>query len=120
MFTGRNRAALRVGALKQALPSFTIMRRLAMRFRGFLRSGKAAKLDAWLRDARDLGSGAMQRFARMLSRALEAVRNAITETWSNGQTEGRINKLMTLKRAVYGRTGAELLRARLLPLEATE
>ena len=110
---------LKVGALRQASPSFTIMRRLAMRFRGFLRSGKAAKLDAWLRDARASGVGAMQRFARMLSRDLEAVRNAITETWSNGQTEGQINKLKTLKRAMYGRAGADLLRARLLPLEVT-
>ena len=61
----------------------------------------------------------MQRFARMLSRDLEAVKNAITETWSNGQTEGQINKLKTLKRAMYGRAGTELLRARLLPLEVT-
>ena len=61
----------------------------------------------------------MQRFARMLSRDLEAARNAVTETWSNGQTEGQINRLKTLKRAMYGRAGAELLRARLLPLEIT-
>ena len=104
-------------ALKQASPSFTAMRRLAMRFRGILRSGRAAKLGAWLRDARASGISALQRFARMLSRDLEAVRNAITEPWSNGQTEGQVNKLKTLKRAMYGRAGAELLRARLLPLD---
>ncbi len=82
--------------------------------------GNAAKLDDWLREARASGIGAMQRFARTLSQDLEAVRNAITETWSTGQTEGQINKLKTLKRAMYGRAGAELLRARLLPLEITE
>ncbi len=60
-----------------------------------------------------------QRFARMLSRDLEAARNAVIEPWSNGQTEGQINKMKTLKRAMYGRAGAELLRARLLPLEIT-
>ena len=112
--------AAKARALKHASPSFITMRQLAMRFRGILRSGKAAKLDDWLRDARASGVGAMQRFARMLSRDLEAARNAVTETWSNGQTEGQINKLKTLKRAMYGRAGAELLRARLLPLEVTQ
>ncbi len=34
----------------------------------------------------------------------------------NGQTEGYINRLKTLKRQMYGRAGTELLRARLLPV----
>ena len=29
------------------------------------------------------------------------VRNAVTEKWSNGQAEGQINRLKTLKRAMY-------------------
>ena len=62
----------------------------------------------------------MQRFARRLSRDLEAARNAVTEAWSNGQTEGQVNKLKTLKRAMCGRASAELLRARLLPLDVAE
>ncbi len=52
----------------------------------------------------------------MVRRDLDAVRNALTEEWSNGQTEGQINRLKTLKRAMYGRAGPELLRARMLPL----
>jgi len=40
----------------------------------------------------------------------------LTEGWSNGQTEGQINRLKTLGRAMYGRAGTELLRARMLPL----
>jgi len=55
------------------------------------------------------------RFASTLRRDLDAVRNAVTELWSNGQTEGQINRLKTLKRAMYGRAGTELLRARMLP-----
>jgi hypothetical protein len=46
-------------------------------------------------------------------RDLGTVTNALTEGWSNGQTEGQINRLKTLKRAMYGRAGAELLRARM-------
>ena len=58
----------------------------------------------------------MQRFAKTIRQDLEAVRNAVSAPWSNGQTEGQINKLKTLKRAMYGRAGIELLRARMMPL----
>ena len=112
--------ARKLESLKQAPPSFATLRRLAMRFRGLLRGSDAAKLGAWLRDARASGIGAMQRFARRLGRDLEAARNAVAETWSNGQTEGQVNKLKTLKRAMHGRAGDELPRARLLPLEIAE
>ena len=59
---------------------------------------------------------AMQRFAKTIRQDLEAVRNGVSEPWSNGQTEGQINKLKTLKRAMYGRAGVDLLRARMMPL----
>jgi transposase len=45
--------------------------------------------------------------------------NAIEMEWSNGQAEGQINRLKTLKRAMYGRAGPNLLRARMLPLHHT-
>ena len=73
-------------------------------------------MDAWLIDARASGIYAMQRFAKAIRQDLEAVRNAMSEPWSNGQTEGQINRLKTLKRAMYGRAGVELLRARMMPL----
>ena len=40
---------------------------------------------------------------------------ALSKPWSNGPTEGQINKLKTLKRQMYGRAGLDLLRARLVP-----
>jgi hypothetical protein len=43
-------------------------------------------------------------------------RPLLTETWNNGQTEGQINRLKMLKRAMYGRAGVDLLRARMIPL----
>jgi transposase len=73
-------------------------------------------LDVWLTDARASGIYAMHRFAKAIRQDLEAVRNAVSEPWSNGQTEGQINKLKTLKRAMYRRAGVDLLRARMMPL----
>ncbi len=92
------------------------MRQLAMRFRGLLRGGTVEKFDAWLDDAHKSGIYGMRRFVRTLRQDIEAVRNAMVEPWSNGQTEGQINKLKTLKRAMYGRTNIDLLRARMMPL----
>ena len=94
---------------------FAAMRALAMRFRGLLRAGSRRKLDRWIKDAQQSGIYAMQRFARTLRQDIGAVRNAVTVSWSNGPTEGHINRLKTLKRAMYGRAGVELLRARVLP-----
>jgi len=108
--------AVKVAALKEASPSFVMMRRLAMRFRSILRGNDPDKLNQWLDDAQSSRVSSIERFARVLHRDVDAVKNAITETWSNGQAEGQINRLKTLKRAMYGRAGVELLRARMLPL----
>lgn len=91
------------------------MRQLAMRFPGILRGGAVQKLDRWCDDAERSGIYAMQRFAKTPQRDLGAVRNVLTLPWSNGLTEGQISHLKTPKRAIYGRAGADLLRARLQP-----
>ena len=110
----------KVGALKEASSSFVVMRRLAVRFRGLLQGANPSKLDRFLRDARRSRLPSVQQFARTLMRDIEAVRHAIAEPWSSGQAEGQINRLKTLKRAMYGRASIELLRARMLPLEPSE
>jgi transposase len=40
---------------------------------------------------------------------------ALSEPWSNGQTEGQITKLKLVKRQMYGRAKLDLLPARLVP-----
>ena len=102
--------------LKETVHGFGRMRELSMRFRGIFKGRDATKLDSWLDDAHRSGLYGMRRFAYTVRRDLVAVRNTITERWSNGQTEGQINRLKTLKPSMYGRAGTELLRARLLPL----
>ena len=109
------RQAKKVDALKQGSNAFAQMRRLAMRFNGILRGKKSAPLDVWIDDAIDCELIPIMRFARVLRRDIDAVNNAIEQPWSNGQAEGQINRLKTLKRAMYGRAGHELLRARMLP-----
>jgi hypothetical protein len=100
-----------------ASSQFAAMRKLAMIFRAILFGGDPARLDAWLTEANASGPYHIRSFVRWLMRDLQAVRNAIAEPWSNGQAEGQINKLKTLKRSMYGRASVELLRARLIPIE---
>ena len=105
-----------IDALKIESAEFTTMRQPAMRFRDLLMGSSIEKLDVWLQDAQLSGVYAMQRFARAARQDFDAVRNAVLEPWSNGQTEGQINQLKAIKRAMYGRAGIELLRARMIPL----
>jgi transposase len=82
-----------------------------MRFKGILRGAQSGPLDAWIDNAIESEIIPIVRFARTLRRDIDAVRNAIELPWSNGQAEGQINRLKTLKRDMYGRAGPELLRS---------
>jgi transposase len=68
-------------------------------------------LDAWLQRAEQ---GLLSSFARGLRADRDAIIAAIEEPWSNGQTEGHINRLKTLKRQMYGRAKLDLVRARMM------
>jgi transposase len=81
--------------------------------RGNSSSGKRA-LDTWLIDAEQSGMPELRGFAAGIRRDLGPVAAALRWEWSNGQTEGQVNRLKTLKRAMYGRAKLDLLRLRLL------
>ena len=70
-----------------------------------------AELDPWITDA---SASLIASFANGITRDRRAVRAAITEPWSNGQTEGQITKLKLVKRQMYGRGKLDLLQARLI------
>lgn len=56
----------------------------------------------------------MQIFAFGLERDIAAIQNAVSLNWSNGLTEGHVNRLKMLKRQMYGRADFDLLRQRVL------
>ena len=96
-------------------PEFARMRRLLLSFRSILCRGKVSSLRRWVRRAKGAGMAPISRFVGRLKKDWSAVENAVAQRWSNGPTEGHINRLKALKRQMYGRAGVELLRARLLP-----
>jgi transposase len=70
--------------------------------------------DAWLARATASGITELDRLARGLTDDRAAVEAGRSLEWSNGQTEGQVNKLKLLKRQMYGRANLDLLRRRLL------
>ena len=54
------------------------------------------------------------RFAKGLKDDLLAVKAALSLPWSNGQTEGQVNRLKLIKRQMFGRANFDLLRQRVL------
>src|SRR5712691_5009218 len=91
------------------------MRTLALDFRDALATNDGQQMRCWIHGAKQCGIGSLVRFALGLQKDLSAVLAAVETPWSNGQVEGQINRLKTIKRQMYGRAGFPLLRARVLP-----
>ncbi len=91
-----------------------LMREQAISFRAMVRKQKHGNLNAWLDEARTSGITTLQTFAKGLEQDREAVRASLETPYSNGQTEGQVNRLKTLKRQMYGRANFDLLRQRVL------
>jgi transposase len=87
---------------------------LGQRFLEMVRSRQVEALDGWLADAEASGSKELRNFAQSLRRDYTAVKAALTSPWSNGQTEGHVNRLKMIKRTMFGRAGFDLLRNRVL------
>ncbi|MCB8877739.1 transposase [Acidisoma silvae] len=83
----------KVDDLKEISTKLAAIRVLSMRFRGLLTRGNIELLNTWLQDAACFGIHAMRQFAATFRRDIGAVRDAILDPWSNGQTEGQIDRL---------------------------
>ena|SRR2546429_629910 len=82
------------------------------------RSRPAHVLGRWLEEAKASGIKELQSLASGIYRDFDAVRAALATGYSNGQTEGKVNKLKCIKRQMYGRANFDLLRQRMLLCES--
>lgn len=101
-------------ALCQACPEVATAYRLVQDFTQVLRTRAVEALDGWLEAAKQCGVRELRRFALGIRQDYAAVRAALEHAWSNGQTEGQVNRLKQVKRQMYGRAKFDLLRARVL------
>jgi len=93
------------------------MRTLALEFRAVMNSKDSNQLNDWIQTAKLSGIGQIVRFAFGLQKDMAAVSAAVESPWSNGQVEGQINRLKTIKQQIYGRAALPLLKARILPYQ---
>jgi transposase len=100
--------------LYHAYPQVAVAEALVEEFGAVLRERDVEGLYTWLRGAEASGIKELQGVARSLRLDRQAVEAAVRLDWSNGQVEGKVNKLKTTKRAQYGRATFDLLRRRVL------
>ena len=86
--------------------------RLAQESFSLVRTRSAAALASWAARAEGCDAPELRGFVAGLRRDWPAVLATVTSSWSNGQTEGHVNRLKSLKRQMYGRAGFVLLRLR--------
>ncbi|MFT4760563.1 MAG: transposase [Paraglaciecola sp.] len=93
-----------------ACPQAQLANQLALRFRNMIVNRKAENLETWIKDTIVSGTEVLKSFAQNLNRNFDAVYNACSLEWSNGQVEGQVNRLKNIKRQMYGRASFELLK----------
>ena len=105
------RIALVNATIETVAPDLITARDLMDRFHAMMRSRDVARLEPWIASAKE---GKLASFAAGVEADKDAVAAAITEPWSSGQVEGKINRLKLIKRQMFGRANLDLLKARLV------
>ena len=112
--TARERDALDV--LRGLHPEIATTAALLDRFAEMIRTRgdehTRERLDRWMADAEGCGIPELTAFVTKLRQDVEAVLAGLVLPYSQGQTEGRVNKLKLIKRSMYGRAKFDLLRQR--------
>jgi len=96
------------------IPEIATVAALVSAFQTMVCDKRPEMFKDWLAQCRKSQIKAFARFAGSLAQDGAAVRAALETSWSNGQTEGQVNRLKLLKRQMYGRANLDLLRRRVL------
>lgn len=104
----------RLERLLQTSAAVQAVYHLLQTFLTMVRQRQHKHLRPWMAAAVGSGIAEMKSVVAGIERDFEAVEAALRLPWSQGQTEGQVNKLKTLKRMMYGRAGFALLRVRML------
>ncbi len=87
---------------------------LVQEFATMVRERQPERLDGWLLRAEQSGLAPLVSLANGLRKDYAAVKAGLTLEWSNGPTEGHVNRLKQVKRQMYGRAKLDLLKLRLM------
>jgi hypothetical protein len=105
---------MQLAHLRQASPLIERAYTLAHQFQTMVRERRSGELPDWLTGAQASGVPGLRGFVISLKKDLAAVTAALSLPWSNGPTEGHINRLKQIKRQMYGRAKLDLLKRRIM------
>ena len=88
--------------------------KLVQDFQQLVREREPQRFEDWLQACEKSQITELVNLAKGMRKDYQAVKAALSSAWSNGQTEGQINRLKLLKRQMYGRASFDLLRLRFL------
>lgn len=100
--------------LSAGQPKLKSVIELARDYAALIRHQKAEGLTAWIERAKQSEYAFLRNFAEGIQQDETAIRAALSYSWSNGRTEGNVNRLKCIKRLMYGRAKDDLLRKRVL------
>jgi transposase len=103
-----------IANLLESSPEVRTAEGLAKSFLGIVRNRQGERLNGWIDKVRESGIPEMKSFADGLIQDRKAVEAALKYEWSNGRTEGSVNRLKLIKRQMYGRGKLDLLKARVM------
>ena len=103
-----------VDHLFQLCPDAEKIKALLRDFKRLVKEHKVDEFDRWRKAVEESQIIEFQTFSEGLNKDREAVKAALRLSWSNGQTEGQVNRLKMIKRQMYGRANLDLLTARIL------
>jgi len=100
--------------VQQADPRLATLATHTETFVQMVRERAAERLEPWVEGVLASPWRELKRFAQGLRQDYAAVKAALTWPYSNGPTEGHVNRLKLFKRQMYGRAQMDLLRQRVL------
>ena len=103
--------------LRQCLLNHTVLQQgwqLVYDFQQMVHKRDADHFACWLQACQASKLPEFVNLALGMKKDHDAIHTALSSEWSNGQTEGQVNRLKMLKRQMYGRANFDLLAARFL------
>jgi transposase len=100
--------------LRQTSPLVERAYTLAHQFQTLVRERRSAEFPTWLEEAQASQVPGLIGFVGSLKKDLAAVTAGVSLPWSNGPTEGHVNRLKQIKRQMYGRGKLDLLKRRIM------
>ncbi|WP_081846062.1 ISL3 family transposase [Deinococcus marmoris] len=107
------RLGLLVNRWPQGQTTYALIQQLTSLLRQAPTPGSSL-LTTWITTALNSGMAEIQRLGRSFQKDFAAICGAIESPWSNGQTEGQVNRLKLIKRQMFGRGKLDLLKCRIL------